>query len=188
LSPPGGRPAVPYAGAGRAFREGAPVRWAGGRVLDMVRKPLTGAAQLRAAAQRLRSGSAASGSGGRGVESGVGAAVASKGGLKSGVPGDDFVPNPTAGAYKRPSGAGPTAAQKRSVQDHPCVHYGPVTPEQVADHVDPLVVAHYRTGTIDKVRQTAIDAVQPHCPTCSTTQGGQLRTFGRRMRHLLGFD
>ncbi len=71
LSPPGGRPAVPYAGAGRAFREEPPVRWAGGRVLDMVRRPLASASQLQAAP---------SGSGGAGVEFGVEAGVASKGG------------------------------------------------------------------------------------------------------------
>ena len=100
----------------------------------------------------------------------------------SGVPGDDFVPKDGVGPYKRPGGAGPTAAQKRSVQGKPCVDCGTITPKQVADHKDPLVVEHYRTGSNDLSRQTSVDAVQPHCPTCSARQGGQLGAFGRKMR------
>jgi hypothetical protein len=74
-------------------------------------------------------------------------------------------------------------AQKRAVQGQPCVDCGAVTPRQIADHVDPLVVEHYRTGTIGKARQTAIDAVQPHCPTCSAMQGGQLSSQVRPTAH-----
>lgn len=107
-------------------------------------------------------------------------------GRKSGVPESDFVPEPSAGKYKRPSGAGPTKAQREAVQGQPCVDCGRVTPRQVADHKDPLVVEHYRTGGVDTAKQSGVDAVQPHCPTCSSSQGGQLSAFSRRMNKILG--
>lgn len=107
---------------------------------------------------------------------------------KSGVPGDDFVPNPNVtDPYARPSAAGPNAAQKASVQGKPCVDCGAVTPNQVADHIDPLVVQHYREGAVNVQQQSQVSAVQPHCPACSASQGGQLGAFGRRMREFFGF-
>ncbi|CAJ0780582.1 hypothetical protein LMG18090_01210 [Ralstonia mannitolilytica] len=109
--------------------------------------------------------------------------------LKSGVPGDDFTPNPNITApYSRPSGAGPTAAQRAAVQGQPCVDCGAVTSNQVADHIDPLVVQYYRDGAVNVQAQRSIDAVQAHCPTCSASQGGQLGAFGRAMRRFFGFD
>lgn len=111
-----------------------------------------------------------------------------KGGAKSGVPGKDFTPNPDITApYSRPSGAGPTAAQRAAVQGQPCVDCGAVTANQVADHKDPLVVQYYRDGAVNVPAQRAVDAVQPHCPTCSATQGGQLGAFGKAMREFFGF-
>lgn len=80
----------------------------------------------------------------------------------------------------------PCAAQRRSAQGKPCVDCGRVTPRQVADHKDPLVVEHYRTGHVDTARQSSVGAVQPHCPSCSASQGGQLSGFSRRMKNLLG--
>jgi len=101
---------------------------------------------------------------------------------KSGVPDGPFEAHPDAGPYKRPSGAGPTAEQRASVQGQPCVDCGATTPRQVADHKDPLVVQHYRDGKVDVDAQRQVDAVQPHCPTCSAQQGGQLGGFGKKMK------
>ena len=68
-------------------------------------------------------------------------------GRMSGVPAKGSItPHPDAKVYERPSRAGPTAAQKRSVQGQPCVDCGAVTSKQVADHKDPLVVQNYRDG------------------------------------------
>jgi hypothetical protein len=51
--------------------------------------------------------------------------------VKSGVPGSDFTPSAdVTGPYVRPSGAGPNAAQKASVQGQPCVDCGTVTPSR----------------------------------------------------------
>ena len=106
--------------------------------------------------------------------------------LLSGVPGEDFVPNPAVTSpYVRPSQAGPTKAQKQFVQGKPCVDCGAVTAAQVADHIDPLSVEYYRTGKVDVMHQSSTKAVQPHCPGCSNKQGGQLSAFARRMKKLL---
>jgi filamentous hemagglutinin len=108
--------------------------------------------------------------------------------VKSGVPGDDFTPNPNITApYSRPSGAGPTAEQRAAVQGQPCVDCGAITSNQVADHIDPLVVQYYRDGAVNVQDQRSVDAVQPHCPTCSAIQGGQLGAFGKWMRQFFGF-
>lgn len=107
---------------------------------------------------------------------------------KSGVPGSDFKPNPAVTApYARPSGAGPTAAQRASVQGRPCVDCGATTSNQVADHIDPLVVQYYRDGAVNVPAQSSENAVQPHCPKCSAIQGGQLGAFGKAMRKFFGF-
>ena len=106
----------------------------------------------------------------------------------SNVPDRGFVPNPSVPSqYARPRGAGPTAAQRAAVQGKPCVECGMVTPKQVADHIDPLVVQHYRDGAVDVAKQSMIDAVQPHCPTCSAIQGGMLSGFSKRIKSLLGW-
>jgi ribosomal protein S27AE len=102
---------------------------------------------------------------------------------KSGVPGGDFVANENITVkYTRPASAGPTAAQKASVQNKPCVDCGTVTIKQVADHKDPLVVQYYREGKVNVQQQKQLEAVQPHCPTCSSSQGGQLGAFGKKMK------
>jgi hypothetical protein len=109
------------------------------------------------------------------------------GGRISGVPDSGFQPNPGINApYARPSGFGPTAAQKRAVQGLPCVDCGTIAPKQVADHVVPGVVEYFRTGRNDVAHQSSIEAVQAHCPTCSRKQGGFLSAFSRRMKELLG--
>jgi filamentous hemagglutinin family protein len=109
-------------------------------------------------------------------------------GVKSGVPGVDFTPNPDIVApYTRPRGVGPTTAQRASVQGKPCVDCGETTERQVADHIDPLVVQYYRDGAVDVLRQNSLEAVQPHCPGCSSTQGGQLGAFSKAMKKLFRF-
>jgi hypothetical protein len=67
---------------------------------------------------------------------------------------------PIAKPYARPNGA-TTGAQRASVQGKPCVDCKVVETVQYADHVEPLVVEYYRTGTIDVVRMRSIEAVQP---------------------------
>lgn len=99
-----------------------------------------------------------------------------------GVPSSDFVPKPGVGPYSRVSAAGPTSAQKASVQGQPCVVCGETTPKMVADHIDALAVEHYRTGTNDISKQTSTIAVQPHCPTCSRSQGGQMSDFSKKTK------
>jgi RHS repeat-associated protein len=102
------------------------------------------------------------------------------------VPGKDFVPNPTiTKRYSRPSWGKPTAAQRASVQGKPCVDCGDIRPNQRPDHIDPLSVEYYRTGTNNRAHQTSVQAVQPHCPACSASQGGQLSDFTRRMNGIL---
>lgn len=107
-------------------------------------------------------------------------------GAKSGVPGKDFTPSENVtGPYVRPIGT--TAAQKASVQGQPCVDCGAIAPKQVADHTDPLVVQYYREGAVNIGQQSSVGAVQPHCPTCSASQGGQLGAFGKSMLKFFGF-
>lgn len=62
---------------------------------------------------------------------------------------------------------------------------GRLTPKQIADHKEPLVVQHYKQGTVDAAQQRTQSAVQPHCPTFSSQQGGQLGQFGKEMKRLL---
>ncbi|PZR03170.1 MAG: hypothetical protein DI536_36280 [Archangium gephyra] len=107
-------------------------------------------------------------------------------GLKAGVPGPEFKAGNVTEDYVRPRAAGPTAEQRASVQGKPCVDCQVITPNQVADHIDPLSVEFFRTGKNDVKHQSSTKAVQPHCPTCSAIQGGQLSAFVARMRALLG--
>jgi len=103
--------------------------------------------------------------------------------IKSGVPDEHFVLNPNIDEkYARPRNAGPTKAQKESVQGKPCVDCGDITPKQIAGHKDPLVVQYYRDGKVNIEQQRQIESVQPHCPTCSNVQGGQLGQFGKKMK------
>jgi hypothetical protein len=53
--------------------------------------------------------------------------------------------------------------------------------KMVADHIDPLVVEHYRAEASDVVKQTQVFSVQSHCPSCSKTQGGQASAFSKYM-------
>ena len=92
-----------------------------------------------------------------------------------------FEPKPGIQKYKRNSRCGPTAQQTASVQGKPCVVCGTIDPKMVADHKDALVVEHYRTGTNDVTHQTSTAAVQPHCPACSRSQGGQASAFSKCM-------
>jgi filamentous hemagglutinin len=76
-------------------------------------------------------------------------------GVKSGMPDGSFTPNPGITVpYARPSKAGPHDAQRAFVQGRPCVDCGVVTSNQVADHIDPLVVQYYRDGAVDTHAQS----------------------------------
>lgn len=92
-----------------------------------------------------------------------------------------FEPKKGISKYKRSSNCGPTTKQTASVQGQACVVCGTVDPKMVADHIDPLVVEHYRTGTNDVAHQTSLAAVQPHCPSCSRKQGGMASAFSKCM-------
>ena len=74
-----------------------------------------------------------------------------------------------------------------AVQGQPCVDCGAITPKQIADHVDPLVVQYYRDGSVNVGQQSSVDAVQAHCPACSASQGGQLSAFSKAMKQFFGF-
>ena len=109
-----------------------------------------------------------------------------KPGAKSGVPGDGFTPSGSVTSpYVRPIGT--TTAQRTSVQGQPCVDCGAITSNQVADHIDPLVVQYYREGAVNVEQQSSVGAVQAHCPTCSAIQGGQLGAFAKSMLKFFGF-
>lgn len=86
--------------------------------------------------------------------------------------------------YARPSG-GTTPAQRAAVQGRPCVDCGAIADVQVADHIDPLMLEYYRTGSIDLEFMRDVEAVQPQCPTCSARQGATLSQASREIRAIL---
>ena len=86
--------------------------------------------------------------------------------------------------YSRPFGT--TAAQRKSVQGKSCVVCGKIDKKMIADHKDPLINEYYRTGSNDKSKQTKVEAVQPHCSKCSSTQGAMASTFSKEMKKKLG--
>ena len=79
-----------------------------------------------------------------------------------------------------------TKAQREAVQGKPCVDCGEITPNQYADHKNPLVKEYYETGTIDKTRMRDVDSVQPQCPTCSNKQGAELSRYSKQKKKDLG--
>jgi RHS repeat-associated protein len=88
--------------------------------------------------------------------------------------------------YSRNQACGPNSAQTAAVQGQACVTCGNTAPRMIADHKDALVVEYYRTGTNDVAHQSSVAAVQPHCPSCSPTQGGQASAFSKCMAGKLG--
>ncbi|MCA8202143.1 DUF6531 domain-containing protein [Burkholderia sp. AU33545] len=88
--------------------------------------------------------------------------------------------------YSRNSKCGPTPAQTRAVQGKPCAECGQTKPKMIADHIDALVVEYYRTGANDVSAQSSVAAVQPHCPSCSPSQGGKASAFSKAMNKILG--
>ena len=86
--------------------------------------------------------------------------------------------------YKRPNNA-TTKAQRESVQGKSCVDCGEKSKKMIADHKEPLVKEHYRTGKIDKTKMKAVDSVQPQCPTCSARQGADMSKFSKEQKKKL---
>lgn len=86
--------------------------------------------------------------------------------------------------YKRPSNA-TTKAQREYVQGKACVECGAMNERMYADHKRELVKEHYQTGTIDKANMKAIEAVQPHCSTCSAKQGGTMSAYSKAMKAII---
>jgi RHS repeat-associated protein len=105
---------------------------------------------------------------------------------KFGIPDGSFEPKPGTGKYQRQYSMGPTAKQTASVQGKACVVCGTSAPNMIADHIDALVVEHFRNGTNDQATQTCVTAVQPHCPKCSPKQGQKASLFSRLMKKKLG--
>ncbi|WP_089085940.1 RHS repeat-associated core domain-containing protein [Aquitalea magnusonii] len=104
-----------------------------------------------------------------------------------GIPDPDlFTPAPNAKAYKRNANCGPFVGQKKAVRGQPCASCGATVINPVADHTDPLVVEHYRTGGNDVNHQSSNCAVQAHCSSCSSKQGGKAAAFSRAMKKKLG--
>jgi RHS repeat-associated protein len=89
--------------------------------------------------------------------------------------------------YARPPNA-TTRQQRKSVQGQPCVECGTITPTQRANHKQPLVEEYYQTGAIDQAKMRSVNAVEPHCPTCSAREGGFLSHFSKTMKELFGLD
>jgi hypothetical protein len=89
--------------------------------------------------------------------------------------------------YSRPVGA-TTPTQRAVVQGQPCVTCGKTAPKQHANHKEPLVREYYRTGSIDQAKMRSLEAVEPHCPTCSAREGGFLSSFSKKMKEMFGFD
>jgi RHS repeat-associated protein len=83
--------------------------------------------------------------------------------------------------YKRPNNA-TTQAQRAFVQNKPCITCNVNAPKMYADHKTPLVMEHYQTGTIDKVKMRSLEAVQPQCPTCSSKQGADMSRYSKEMK------
>jgi len=108
--------------------------------------------------------------------------VSNKAGLE-----DEVGDPPPPGPYVRPASA-TTPAQRASVQSMPCVECGEFAPKMVADHSYPLVREWYETGTINLARMRSLEAVQPMCPACSASQGGQLSWYSRLMKVVFGFE
>jgi RHS repeat-associated protein len=87
--------------------------------------------------------------------------------------------------YQRPSGA-TTPQQRASVQNQPCAVCGTDDGgKRVAGHKQALVQEHYQTGTIDKKKMRALDAVRPECPTCSAREGAAMSRYSRMMKEAL---
>jgi hypothetical protein len=78
----------------------------------------------------------------------------------------------------------PSREQKAQGPGHPS---GATGQKNNADHKEPLVKEHYRTGAIDKDKMRSPSAVQPQCPTCSNKQGGWLSNFSKQMKKVFGF-
>ena len=89
--------------------------------------------------------------------------------------------------YVRPSYS-TTQAQRLSVQGRPCVDCGVLAPVQFADHKTPLVVEYYTTGKIDLDNMRSPNSVQPHCPGCSYSQGGELSNYSKLMKEIYDID
>ena len=99
---------------------------------------------------------------------------------------EKFEPNPNiTKPYKRPVGT--TSSQRKSVQGMACVVCGCTKGVQIPDHKDALVVEYYRDGKNDLTLQNDVKAVQPHCRSCSSTQGGKASGFSKAMNKKLGF-
>ena len=87
--------------------------------------------------------------------------------------------------YQRPSGA-TTPPQRAEQQGKPCAKCGKDDGgKRVAGHKNALVKEHYETGTIDKNKMRALDAVQPECPTCSAKEGAAMSRSSRAMKKAL---
>ncbi len=81
--------------------------------------------------------------------------------------------------YQRPTQT--TRAQRNAVQGAPCVTCGASAPRMHADHKQPLIHQHHR-GPVDVPAARRVEAVQPMCPSCSASQGGQLRAERQRLQ------
>jgi RHS repeat-associated protein len=102
-----------------------------------------------------------------------------------GIPLNPGRPHPSVTApYSRPTN--PTAAQRKSVQGRPCSNCQTVEDKMIADHKRPMVEEYYSTGRIDLNNAKTIEAVQPHCSSCSVQQSILARAYGAFMRAVLG--
>jgi len=87
--------------------------------------------------------------------------------------------------YKRPTNA-TTKGQRLSVQGKPCHECGETFEIMYADHKTPLIIEYYKNGKINIRRMRDVDSVQPHCPKCSSRQGGRLSNYAKKKKKELG--
>lgn len=102
-------------------------------------------------------------------------------GSKSAIPQQTKIDKP----YQRPSYSN-TKIQKQSVQGKPCSNCGRIEPKMYSNHKYPLVKEWYETGKIDVTRMRSLNAVNPHCPTCSHKEGGLLSGYSKIKAKSLG--
>jgi RHS repeat-associated protein len=105
-------------------------------------------------------------------------------GIKRSGPVEPLAGTPATEPYKRPSNA-TTPEQRASVQGKPCTECGKTEDTMRANHKDALVEQHYRDGSVNTATMHDVNAVGPHCTTCSARQGGFLSAFSKKMKEVL---
>jgi RHS repeat-associated protein len=107
-------------------------------------------------------------------------AISSIPGIKfKGTPNEPLLTSP----YQRPPGA-TTVQQRAAQQGLVCETCGRISSPMIANHRTPLVQEYYRTGQVDLSRARSLEAVGPHCGTCSAREGAEMSRFSREIKRM----